>query len=692
MAYKRQRPPSPSAAQKRSRGEAKNVTVGTALPPDEEGDDGAFVPVWKQTVTDEQGRRRLHGAFTGGFSAGYFNTVGSKEGWVPKTFVSSRTNRHKDQANAASQRAEDFMDEEDLAEAAESRQLETAQGFASIGVAEHGANDGFFGLFVIEQDTVGVKIAQKMGWRRAQGVGRKVRRLARLDEAMGVASGDATSEHTFAPTDACTMVPLAEEVRRKGLGHRPEARLARTSEKEAASSPSLVLTSLGNSTTSIKPKSVQAKNSSFGVGVLNDTGSDDEDPYELGPKITLNKSIGKEKKFKKPSKFPKSAVAGHTFLTKRELVGSALSASRPPHNGKTPLNGFTIATQSLETKRKFPPPTIPPGWTSARSLVHTSDMQSFPSVADAAKSSTLDAKARASLLHETLLPGKSVFDFISKETRDHIAALTGKTDLPQGLGQSASDGYQAADQAQSKDLWKFVPVLDKAVAAAALAKGAAGWMPYAENQKKRARYVSFLELKAGLKNDLPERLDGVSTSVWVKELHEFAHAAEVFKPSSGIMASRFISSASTRSSAAEPGSSLLRQPAAVPEDPAEQAAKLSMYGAMTRSKLPFHPARLLCKRFDVKSPPEVPTHVDNFNSKATTAEAVSKSSMDEIRHLTLVPNPQLPKTLQGSVPAVLAPEYHAIVDVESNEALLTERASEDLFKAIFGNDADEDDD
>ena len=36
------------------------------------------LPVWKQEVTDEQGRKRFHGAFTGGFSAGYFNTVGSK--------------------------------------------------------------------------------------------------------------------------------------------------------------------------------------------------------------------------------------------------------------------------------------------------------------------------------------------------------------------------------------------------------------------------------------------------------------------------------------------------------------------------------------------------------------------------------------------------------------------------------------
>ncbi len=34
----------------------------------------------EQYVTDDQGRRRFHGAFTGGFSAGYFNTVGSKEG------------------------------------------------------------------------------------------------------------------------------------------------------------------------------------------------------------------------------------------------------------------------------------------------------------------------------------------------------------------------------------------------------------------------------------------------------------------------------------------------------------------------------------------------------------------------------------------------------------------------------------
>jgi G patch domain-containing protein 1 len=47
-------------------------------------------PVGENVTVDEKGRRRFHGAFTGGFSAGYFNTVGSAEGWKPSTFVSSR--------------------------------------------------------------------------------------------------------------------------------------------------------------------------------------------------------------------------------------------------------------------------------------------------------------------------------------------------------------------------------------------------------------------------------------------------------------------------------------------------------------------------------------------------------------------------------------------------------------------------
>lgn len=61
-----------------------------------------------QIVTDKQGRRRFHGAFTGGFSAGFFNTVGSLEGWKPSSFKSSRAQKQK----ISQQKPEDYMDEE----------------------------------------------------------------------------------------------------------------------------------------------------------------------------------------------------------------------------------------------------------------------------------------------------------------------------------------------------------------------------------------------------------------------------------------------------------------------------------------------------------------------------------------------------------------------------------------------------
>ena len=48
------------------------VIYGTPLPALDRNtrDDGSYVPIWKQEVVDERGRKRLHGAFTGGFSAG----------------------------------------------------------------------------------------------------------------------------------------------------------------------------------------------------------------------------------------------------------------------------------------------------------------------------------------------------------------------------------------------------------------------------------------------------------------------------------------------------------------------------------------------------------------------------------------------------------------------------------------------
>ncbi|XP_022082177.1 G patch domain-containing protein 1-like [Acanthaster planci] len=86
------------------------VSYGTPLEPIEDEESRRKpVSLEDQIVTDKQGRRRFHGAFTGGFSAGYFNSVGTKEGWTPSAFVSSRGQRA---GGPSRQRAEDFMDEE----------------------------------------------------------------------------------------------------------------------------------------------------------------------------------------------------------------------------------------------------------------------------------------------------------------------------------------------------------------------------------------------------------------------------------------------------------------------------------------------------------------------------------------------------------------------------------------------------
>ena len=60
-----------------------------------------YVPPAKRKRANAQKPARFHGAFTGGFSAGYFNTVDTKEGWKPSD------------APRRDQRLEDFMDDQD---------------------------------------------------------------------------------------------------------------------------------------------------------------------------------------------------------------------------------------------------------------------------------------------------------------------------------------------------------------------------------------------------------------------------------------------------------------------------------------------------------------------------------------------------------------------------------------------------
>lgn len=80
-----------------------------------------------QIAVDSNGKRRFHGAFTGGFSAGFWNTVGSQEGWQPSEFKSSRGEK----ASHRVQKPSDFMDDEDVGEFGIAPQrIQTTEDFA----------------------------------------------------------------------------------------------------------------------------------------------------------------------------------------------------------------------------------------------------------------------------------------------------------------------------------------------------------------------------------------------------------------------------------------------------------------------------------------------------------------------------------------------------------------------------------
>ncbi|CAM6103046.1 unnamed protein product [Calypogeia fissa] len=140
------------------------------------------VAPWKQEVTDSEGRRRFHGAFTGGFSAGYWNTVGSKEGWTPSTFSSSRNKR----AGKKAQTVYEFLDEDEKEELKVKELVLSAEydalGSSAAELARRNSSNEINlwssvvpGLvpdeIVAESQSIGIKLLMKMGWRQGYSVG-----------------------------------------------------------------------------------------------------------------------------------------------------------------------------------------------------------------------------------------------------------------------------------------------------------------------------------------------------------------------------------------------------------------------------------------------------------------------------------------------------------------------------------------
>ncbi|KAF4592842.1 hypothetical protein EYR38_008546 [Pleurotus pulmonarius] len=679
--------------------------IGTPLPLLEKSKDtGEFVPLWKQEVRDEKGRKRLHGAFTGGFSAGYFNTVGSKEGWTPATFVSSRNDR----AKAKAARPEDFMDEEDLQEIRDSKKIVDTTDEMDLTAGLRSSKDELetdsiagaleASMLPAPQDSAGARILKKMGWKIGQGIGPRVSWRDRQQQDAQAAHNsipstsipeddEEASKHSYARRDT-TVLAVTRKDNSHGLGYRPGMSLNE---------------SLGDN--GAGPSSGPRLAAGFGLGALNDADEDDLDIYELhsthSKRRTAYDALDRHDE-------DKTAVSqrgmmhllvlllSHYILFpnffKRKTAGSQIF-----EDGKPVLPGFILSDKPVAEDRWFPLPDPPPGWRPDPKRVWDKDkenrsgVQAPPPPAGHGKwRPTMAADTRGTILGETPLPSapRSVFDYMSQKDAERLKNIvTGKGTAPPGAPAPARDEIN-------------ITRLDPHIAQAALN----GFQPFTTDPVKQARYNAYLQTQISPDSTVElVPLPDQNISEFNKELSDYAKAAQIFKPISGAMAGRFTSAAVVEHAPKineglhmptkeeiEAKEAEAKKLAEEKVSPKVHAARLGMYGPLTRDVKPWVPARLLCKRFGVKDP-EVETKVpESSGHHSTTAggdtEGEHPTDVDPVSAAALGITDKGHNGRRDLANIGLGDD-----ETQGRDILTYTKPAMDIFKAIFASD-DEDSD
>ncbi|KAI3918860.1 hypothetical protein MKW98_017308 [Papaver atlanticum] len=367
----------------------------------------AVVP-WKQEVRDEEGRRRFHGAFTGGYSAGYFNTVGSKEGWVPQTFTSSRKKR----AEVKQQDISNFLDDDEKEEM-KNRSLETSMQFDTFGstaaeIARRQAEkeqenrpSAIPGLVPDEiilpvSSSIGVKLLQKMGWRHGRSIKDSrpnslydARREARK-ALLAYSSGDAdaklsqdqfdsdkvesegvtepSSDNDVFTSHSTPVFVLNPKQDMYGLGfdpfkHAPEFREQKRLRVYGNQEP-------GNKRGSSMKEHFLAKSGKvapgFGIGALEELDDEDEDVYGSGYNFQATHvqeieepSVLMLEDKKKPGKTEQGVLAGFKSASTSDYQSERYSPPVIP-DGFKPYHKFLAPLEIGNKHSGPPPPEVPP--------------------------------------------------------------------------------------------------------------------------------------------------------------------------------------------------------------------------------------------------------------------------------------------------------------------------------------------
>ncbi|KAF8722671.1 hypothetical protein AX14_009686 [Amanita brunnescens Koide BX004] len=531
-----------------------------------------------------------------------------------------------------------------------------------------------------------------MGWKPGQGIGPRIsyrmRRLQDMQAATGkllklsdivvTEEDEEANKHKYPRRDV--PVPVFERKDNfHGLGYKSGLGLHE---------------SLGRSKAETDGPRISA---GFGLGALNDADEDDIDIYDGGH--STNKSKIAYDISERESDTVVLAQKKAKVEPRRTTTYATFSSGLPV------LPGFVMADK-IQDDEWFPGPEVPPGWTPNPKRVWDNDPNKENIQAQATKSEPLpyhkwktgmSAEERGSILGETPISAtpRSVFEYISQKDRERIQNLA--AGLP-GPPQPPGPPPPPAGPAEI-----HIPRTEPHIAQAALK----GFQPFISDSAKHERYTAYLLSQADPNpttvHEALKPRPGQRTEEFNRELEDYAKAATIFKPMTGAMAGRFTSAAIVEQgpqvreglhtpSVAEQVEKLEADEKKREEEkmtPQQNAAKLGMYGPLTREARAWQPAKLLCKRFGVKEP-EVSVESSGggeagvgVGGAAAGAKAAEAPSWQEQAGIEVSPTPgAVGKRDLNNV---------GLGDDESQgvDTLTYQRPSIDIFKAIFASDDEE---
>lgn len=695
------------------------------------------VPMWEQVVKDEKGKRKFHGAFTGGFTAGFGNTVGSKEGWAPSQWSSSRSQR----GTNVTQSALDFQDQEDINTELLSGQALTAKSeYNTFGGTQmelsnrkRTGNDIFDSLIVPTNDSIGVRLLRKMGWREHHKLGFSLFKPKLAPSSTSIATSASVSispsmsasttsvpstgfqaKRTYGPAlpkqlaiqesqvegedengdDMTVDVPkdvtefkFSFKEDAHGLGFQPmlenpmlqemtQSRdLAGKPDKSSVMKMSDILTG-------------KVSSSKFGLSALEE--ADDEEIYSSETMDMYHTTLTLEEE---------EAASARKAIPKKSTLGSAASSvkeyatdSKRCSDGSLPLRGFRISTASHEVPKWFAAPDVPKDWQPK----HKHNMPS-PLEITGTGSGTLTARDRGVLLGETPLP---FFSQVQSQSQPQSQRTTGA-------------GTQAQESPRTGSVFNFISPEDRNRLAILTNKFSSAGVEQHPSLKAGVSTVTSIPVSSApiptptstpasqapqqMQSEEEEREKTEWELIRERDKKIFEESAVRFKPLSDLMGSRF-----TKPIIENPSVTIDYSTSSKPNDNLSSQTK-SGFVKITRQVEEFFPVPLLCKRFGFKSPhvgkkamskkpvnellsgPEMSAANFPLSFTASEIEMQNKDSMarDDNSPLT-----SRSATEPSSTSVDQFVQINAEGESSEEELPAVEKPSMDLFKAIF-EDSDE---